>query len=62
MTLKILLINGKLLWSSVTISDFIPRINSRVPTSRNVPYAQVTPLELFSRPWIEIDTEITDNT
>jgi len=24
--------------------NFIPRINSGVPTSRNVPYAQVTPL------------------
>jgi len=49
MILNTLIINGKLLWSSVSISDFIPRINSGVPTSRNVPYAQVTPLELFSR-------------
>ena len=52
MILKTRIINGKLLWSSATTSNFIPRINSRVPTSRNVPYAQVTPLELFSRPYL----------
>jgi len=51
MILKVLIINGKLLWSSATTSNFIPRINLRVP---NVPYAQVTPLELFSRPYLDI--------
>ena len=58
MILKVLIINGKLIWSSATINDFIPRINSKVPTSRNVPYAQVTPLELFSRPYLNCFKDI----